>query len=318
MARSIKKFDAGALFGVKEFNGVLLDGYSEPGMYTPKHEGYVWTMEMLTPLVAAHLLGKNLYVVGPNGCGKTVAIESFYGALNYNVRRLQHYQEMDPEAAIYSTTLESGEAGPELVREPGPLPLALENGDVFLADELPNGPASGNIVYNSVLEPSRELRLTYGGGIKVKANPMFRFVATGNTGLTAGNTDGLYAGATRQNAALEDRFVVAKASYPDLKHEVGILMQKVPDLDEELEATPLVRMAGFLRNAYMGEPQTYPLAVSTRALIDCAEMALMAGSVEFGIRMTMLNKLSYQEHIEVLQKAYEKAFGEYATKHPLV
>lgn len=244
-------------------------------------------------------------------------MEAFYGALNYNVRRLQHYQDMDPEAAVYSTSLESGETGPELVREPGPLPLALKNGDVFLADELPNGPAAGNIIYNPVLEPSRELRLTYSGGAKVPSHPMFRFVATGNTGLTAGNTDGLFAGAVRQNAALEDRFIVMKWDYLPLSEEVKILCDRVPDLDKK-EAEALCRMAGFLRNAYSGEPQTYPLAVSTRALIDCAKLAVMGGSAVFGIRLTMLNKLTYQEHIEVLQKAYEKAMGDYARKHPLV
>lgn len=311
--RKTMKFDAGKLFGVKAFEGVMLDGYAEPGPNTPKRNGYKWTQETLTAFVAAHLGNKNLYLVGPQGCGKTAGVVDFYAALNYEVYRQQHFEGMEAEDPLYNTRIVDGET----VEEPGPLWLAALRGGVYLADELPNGNAYMNIVYNSILEPCRELRLTRMGGMRVPVSPMFRFVATGNTGLEEGNSSGLYVGAQRQNAALGDRFVVWRCDYPPMDVEAGILLEKVQGLEKE-EAQAFCLMAEFLRNNYKAVPQKYPLPCSTRTLIDCAEMALLANDVTFGIKMTMLNKLEAPEHIEVLKEAYEKAFGEAAKRIPLL
>lgn len=148
----------------------------------------------------------------------------------------------------------------------GFLQYAVENGFVFLGDELNAAPGDATMALHGVIEDksSRRLDLRERGKI-IRPHPRFMFVGTMNP------PNATYAGAKSLNDAFQARFLTIKMPYLDADAEKGLILQRTPDgALTERDAQALVRVANMLREMYPKEINT---PITPRELIKIGKYA---------------------------------------------
>lgn len=146
----------------------------------------------------------------------------------------------------------------------GFLQHAVEQGYVFLADELNGAPGDVTMALHGVTEDrgNRRLDLREKGEV-VRPDDEFIFVGTMNPAHAG------YAGAKNLNDAFQTRFYTIEIDYMDEEAEVRHIMEKAGENITEREARRLVDLAGNLRSMY---PKEIDTPISTRELIKVAKM----------------------------------------------
>lgn len=146
----------------------------------------------------------------------------------------------------------------------GFLQHAVEQGYVFLADELNGAPGDVTMALHGVTEDrgNRRLDLREKGEV-IRPSDDFIFVGTMNPAHAG------YAGAKNLNDAFQTRFYTIEIDYMDEEAEVRHILEKAGDHIKETEARRLVDLAGNLRNMY---PKEIDTPISTRELIKVAKM----------------------------------------------
>lgn len=146
----------------------------------------------------------------------------------------------------------------------GFLQHAVEQGYIFLADELNSAPGDVTMALHGVTEDrgNRRLDLREKGEV-VRPDDEFMFVGTMNPAHAG------YAGAKNLNDAFQTRFYTIEIDYMAEEAEVKHIMEKAGDNIEERDARRLVDLAGNLRNMY---PKEIDTPISTRELIKVAKM----------------------------------------------
>jgi len=203
-----------------------------------KNQSYVADQGLATAVFLAAKLGKPLLVEGEPGCGKTEIAKVLAAATGGELIRLQCYEGLDANAALYEWNYAkqlltirlherdraAGDLESEifserfLLRRPllqvltanGPVPPVLLIDEVDRADEEFEG---------LLLEILSEYQVTIPelGTIKAKAIPLV--VITSNR--------------TRElSDALKRRCLYAYLGFPSLEKEVAILRRKVPGLED--------------------------------------------------------------------------------------
>ncbi len=203
-----------------------------------KNQSYVADQGLATAVFLAAKLGKPLLVEGEPGCGKTEIAKVLAAATGGELIRLQCYEGLDANAALYEWNYakqlltirlherdrDAGDLESEifserfLLRRPllqvltanGPVPPVLLIDEVDRADEEFEG---------LLLEILSEYQVTIPelGTIKAKAIPLV--VITSNR--------------TRElSDALKRRCLYAYLGFPSLEKEVAILRRKVPGLED--------------------------------------------------------------------------------------
>ena len=146
----------------------------------------------------------------------------------------------------------------------GFLQHAVEQGYIFLADELNSAPGDVTMALHGVTEDrgNRRLDLREKGEV-VRPHDEFIFVGTMNPAHAG------YAGAKNLNDAFQTRFYTIEIDYMAEEAEVQHIMEKAGESIEEREARRLVDLAGNLRGMY---PKEIDTPISTRELIKVAKM----------------------------------------------
>jgi cobaltochelatase CobS len=242
-----------------------------------------------------------IYIYGEAGVGKTTEYRQFCAATNRRLRRLQHTANLE-ESQIVGRQIaraerdEGGNAISVTDFELGPLPLAMINGEVFLADEYDRCHPSVLSVYQAVLEgqpliiPDAPPQYQ-----RIDPHPMFRFVATGNTN---GSGDGgeRFQSTFQQDAATIERFgVVMKKGYLAESQEITMLNLAVGL--EEKDAKSLIAIAKKVRE----NPDEYSLTIGNRVLIRIAQIGVMKGSFVKGFELAYANRLPSDERDAVMK-----------------
>lgn len=247
---------------------------------------YVYDVEELKDVLLGIELNKPVLVWGHKGCGKSTLFEQISARRNQPLMRVQHTGNTEESHIVGMWTVKNGQTAFEL----GPLPLAMKNGWMYMADEYDFGVPQVLAVYQAVLEgkPLVIKEADYENRI-IKPHPNFRFVATGNTN-GSGDESGLYMGTIVQNSANYDRFgVVLKKDYMSPKMEAKILIGQVPAL-AEIEAEKLADFARLVREAFDGSRISD--TISPRGLINAADLGLRKQSMVKGLELSFINKLS--------------------------
>lgn len=242
-----------------------------------------------------------IFIYGEPGVGKTTEYRQFCAGTNRRLRRLQHTANTE-ESQIVGRLIaraerdEDGSAISVTDFELGPLPLAMINGEVFLADEYDRCHPSVLSVYQAVLEgqpliiPDAPPKYQ-----RIEPHPMFRFVATGNTN---GSGDGgeRFQATFQQDAATIERFgVVMKKGYLEEAQEISMLKLAVGL--EEKDAKALIKVAKKIRET----PDEYSLTIGNRVLIRIAEIGVMKGSFIKGFELAYANRLPGDERDAVMK-----------------
>lgn len=262
---------------------------------------YIFNINLLKTIMLGVELNMPVYLWGHAGVGKTTVIEQICAHTKRPWIRVQHTGNTEESHILGQWTVKNGET----VFELGPLPLAMINGWVYVADEYDFAFPSVTAVYQSVLEGKpliikeapKELRV-----IRPHAN--FRFVGTGNTN-GSGDETGLYQGTNLQNAANYERFaIVERVEYMPKAQEEAILVNQTGIMKED--AKKLVDFATQVRDAYDSKKIT--MTISPRTLIYASKLGMARNDFKIGLSQSFINRLSSVDR-ETTSAIAQRIFG---------
>ncbi len=264
-------------------------------------DNYVYDIDELKDVVLAIEMKIPCYVWGHKGAGKTELFEQIAARTNRPMIRVQHTVNTEESHIVGQWTVKGGQT----IFELGPLPMAMQNGWMYVADEYDFALPSVLSVYQAVLEgKSLMIKEADAENRIIKPHPNFRFCATGNTN-GSGDETGLYQGTNLQNSANYDRFgMVIHKKYMKKTAESQILQNQV-GLNKE-DADKLVEFATLVRDAYDGAKISD--VISPRTLIYAARIGLMRASFRKGVTLAFTNKLSKVDR-EVVDGLAQRIFG---------
>lgn len=250
-----------------------------------------------------------LYLYGPTGTGKTLAVKVIAAMLRLPVYEVTGHNRLEFPELVGGYHVADG----NMVWHDGPLTSAMRNGGIFLLNEqglLDPSTATG---LNSVLDGSPLFIPETGEAVTPHA--AFHYVATDNSN-GQGDETGEYAGVLRQNSALLNRFMLVEASYLPPTEECKIITNAVPATPPDV-AEKMVVYAGAIRKAAAGKGNaTMSCTMSVRDLCRWAKLAecyasLAARGVNVALHtlaFAFLNRLSHADRDTALQ-LYQRIFN---------
>ena len=263
-------------------------GYAHKGSLD---EGFVFDEEVTPAYSAAMELGKNIYISGPPGSGKTQYV------LQSHLRMGKPIIRMNMKGDVTLSNFIGGLRA-DLTKGTyfsyGALPIAMKAGFTLLVDEMDYTPPQIAAILNPVLEVDQTLYLDDVDEL-IRAKPGFSVIGTGNTG-GKGDYSGLYTGTEVLNSALLDRFSVKiSMSYMSQEEEISMLTRRFPDVLPQ-EMKKLVRVASDIRSAF--DRGDYLLNFTTRKLIDLLELQPKIG-FDQALQVAYTNWLEAEEAISI-------------------
>lgn len=276
----MKKYSVAKTFSIPVPENIAIMGWDAPTPNTPPVDaGYVFRMEVLRDILAWLTVGKGegLFLTGPTGCGKSSCIVQVAARLNIPVYRVTAHSRLEFPELVGQFVM--GRKGMTYCY--GPLARAMQDGGIFLLDEIDMLDPATAVGLNGIVEGA-PLTIPENGGEVVYPHDQFRFVATGNT---AGNGDmtGSYSGTLKQNLAFLDRFWVLQVGYPDESLEQSIL-ERLGVVPEKL-IPKFVKAANEIRSMFVAhgdEPWSenrINITMSTRVLIRWATLTVFYGGL---------------------------------------
>lgn len=283
-----------SLFGAKDF--------AELRDFVPEIDSdYVFDPVLLRTVALGVELGIPVYLWGHAGVGKSSVFEQFCARTGRPFLRVQHSVNMEESQVVGQYVFRDGET----VWEDGPLPYAMRNGMLYLADEYDFALPNVLSLYQPALEGKPLVIKEAPAALRVvRPHPHFRLCATGNTN-GAGDDTGLYQGATLQNFANYERFgVVAHARWLTKRQEVAALVGRTGV--SRAEAGQLVGYAQEIRRAH--DSGKLGATISLRAMIHAAMIARGDKDWRAALALAFINRLNSTDR-EVCRQIAQRHFG---------
>lgn len=203
----------------------LLDAKGQPLMFdTYAHPEapavdpcFIWTEAIVRHLYIAQAHGRNLWMGGPAGTGKTQTAQQFAARTGRMFRRFVFDRFATRDDFLGATGIVDGDTDFAM----GPvLEVYTTHGAICLLDEVGMGQPAAMSALNAFLE--RAAQVAYAGKVWHRA-PGSMFVAADNS-LTQGDTSGRFSGVNGMNTAFSERFsLVVPFAYLDADTEVEAL-----------------------------------------------------------------------------------------------
>lgn len=270
--------------------------------FIPSRDGeYVFEPELVRTVTLGLELGMPVYLWGHAGVGKSTVFEQICARTGRPFLRVQHTANMEETQVIGQYVFRDGAT----VWEDGPLPFAMRNGMLYLADEYDFALPHVLALYQPALEGKPlvikeappELRV-------IHPHPAFRICATGNTN-GAGDDTGLYQGTTLQNFANYERFgVVERVGWLKRTQEVAAIVRRTRIVKKQAEQ--LVRYAAEIRKAH--DAGRLGATLSLRALIHAGALLRRRGDIRGALRLAFMNRLNATDR-EVCEQVAQRHFG---------
>ena len=283
--------------------GIFSEASEEAAVFIPDVDpNYIFNIELLKSVLIGYELNKTVYLHGLHGSGKTTLLEQVAARTKRPFLRLQHTINTEEAHILGQWTVKDGET----VFSLGPLPMAMQMGLIYCADEYDFALPSVTSVYQPALEGKPLMIKDAPPEMRViRPSKNFRFVATGNTN-GCGDETGLYQGTQIQNAANYSRFAITEeVEYPEEKVETAIVSGQSGIRMEE--AGKLVQFAAEVRKLFRGGQISS--TVSPRELINAGFLgSVRGGDWRAGLRMAFTNRLSRTDR-EVCSQFAQRLFG---------
>ena len=170
-------------------------------------ETYHFREDLVDSLAYSITTNERVWLHGHTGTGKSSLVDQVAARLGYPVVRVNFDGEISRMDLIGREVLRQEDGTTVSTFVDGIIPNAMQRPCILLLDEIDFVRTEVSYVLQRLLETNGELVITEDGGRRVKADPMFRIVATANT-QGHGNETGHYPGARTQSAAFLDRFTV--------------------------------------------------------------------------------------------------------------
>ena len=240
-------------------------------------ENYQFREDLVDMLAYAYGVNARVYFWGHTGTGKSSFVDQFAARVNLPVIRVNFDGEISRMDLIGREVLvqEGGTTVSKFVD--GIIPRAMQRPCILLLDEIDFVRTEVSYVLQRLLETDGELVITEDGGRRVKADPMFRIVATGNT-QGRGNETGHYPGARSQSAAFLDRFTV----WGEVKYLTQPQIETMTG-NKTIAAYYLEHTLAFLDGQI-------DVPLSPRGLMSWATMAKALDDLQEAFKATLLNR----------------------------
>ncbi|MBM3488228.1 MAG: cobaltochelatase subunit CobS [Alphaproteobacteria bacterium] len=296
------------MFGLD--SDMMVPAFSVPSEHVPDvDETYKFDHDTTMAILVGFAHNRRLLIQGYHGTGKSTHIEQVAARLNWPCVRVNldsHISRIDligKDAIV----IRDGKQVTEF-RE-GILPWALQNAVALVFDEYDAGRPDVMFVIQRVLEVDGRMTLLDQSRV-IRPHKAFRLFATANT-IGLGDTTGLYHGTQQINQGQLDRWnLVATLNYLPHDVEVGIVLAKTPDYDNDAgrkAINAMVSVADLTRSGFMaGDIST---VMSPRTVITWAQNAKIFDDVGRAFRMTFLNKCDELERPTVAEY-YQRCFKE--------
>ena len=303
------------VFGIE--SDMVVPAFSDTEEHVPDvDESYRFDHDTTLAILAGFGHNRRVMIQGYHGTGKSTHIEQVAARLNWPTIRINldsHISRIDLVGKD-AIVLRDGQQVTEF-RE-GLLPWALQTPTALVFDEYDAGRPDVMFVIQRILEVEGKLTLLDQNRV-IQPHPAFRLFATANT-VGLGDTTGLYHGTQQINQGQMDRWnIVATLNYLPVEQEVGIVLAKVPAMDDDDGRDTIARMvelANLTRTGFVnGDIST---VMSPRTVITWAENADIFSDMAFGFRVTFLNKCDETER-PVVAEYYQRCMGVELAESPV-
>ncbi|GAA4652508.1 hypothetical protein GCM10023116_47920 [Kistimonas scapharcae] len=273
-------------------------------------EFYAFNVDTLLPYLSTIVAGKNAWLYGHTGTGKTTLAQQVCAKLNWPMRRVNFDGDISRLDLVGQTKLDNDDGTTVSRYVDGVLPQAMNSPTILLLDELDVGRPDVLYALQNALDQG-QLTITDDGGRRIKAHPFFRAVAACNT-QGQGDDSGLYQGTRVLSRALLNRFHnFIPVDYMRRDDELAVLRSKVPTLDDDM-ADKLMQYVHEHRVAFTSVEVTEP--VSLRNIIGAAQEYSFyhtrigtADAINLAISNTILNRANPEDRI-VLRGIAQRVF----------
>lgn len=190
-------------------------------------------------LARAIKYGKNTYVYGPAGCGKSAAVRAICHDMNLESSHYPMRRGLDPELYLGKEAVVIDEkTGLNVTRYiKGKFLLDLEGrvgkdgirrGVVILIDDFDRAPASYHEIFRHILEDNAKNIFIPELGVNINVHPETRIIVTANS-AGRGDNKGYYTSVEEMDESILDRFErVIEFHFLENKEELEILKNKFP------------------------------------------------------------------------------------------
>jgi cobaltochelatase CobS len=180
---------------------------------------HIWTEPVLRMLALAEATGRNAWLAGPAGVGKSQTVQQYAARTGRAFERFQMHKLAGADDFLGAVGIKAGDT----VFQPGPILRAFTTpGAVCLIDEPATGSPAVMAVLNGLLEPGQP-RISHGEKVYTRATGNLFFGADNSNGQ--GDTGGRFAGVQTMNTATMDRFsFVVPLTYLDPSDEAAALV----------------------------------------------------------------------------------------------
>jgi cobaltochelatase CobS len=180
---------------------------------------HIWTEPVLRMLALAEATGRNAWLAGPAGVGKSQTVQQYAARTGRAFERFQMHKLAGVDDFLGAVGIKGGDT----VFQPGPILRAFTTpGTICLIDEPATGSPAVMAVLNGLLEPGQP-RISHGEKVYTRALGTLFFGADNSNGQ--GDTGGRFAGVQTMNTATMDRFsFVVPLTYLDPADEAAALV----------------------------------------------------------------------------------------------
>ena len=303
----LKKVDSKKVFNISCPFEVY--GFEEVSQFVPAiDENYLFDEKTTLAILAGFAFNSRVLIQGMHGTGKSTHIEQVAARLNWPCMRINFDSQITRLDLVGKDVIKLKNDKQITEFKEGIVPFVLRGGIALVLDEYDAIKTDVSFVIQRLLEEEGKFALLEENEI-ITPNKNFRLFATSNT-LGAGDDLGIYHGTNLINQAQMDRWnIVASLNYLDEKHELEILLKKLPFLNSKLHeqtAKMMVRLANLTREAFKnGDLSTL---ISLRTLISWGKNIEIFSSIETAFALSFLNKVIDEEKL-VVKEFYQRVFA---------
>jgi len=214
-------------------------------------------------LLRSAVRGKNIMMVGPTGCGKTLAAQSLVKSLERPDFYFNLGATQDPRATLIGNTHFNKENGTFFSESAFVKAIKTPNA-IILLDEISRAhPEAWNILMTVLDQGQRYLRLD-----EAEGSPVVK-VASGVTFIATANIGNEYTSTRIMDRAIMDRFTTIEMDLLDKQSEYDLLKMIYPEADE-YSLNALAEIAHTTRELIKSDAGKITTIVSTRVNVEAA------------------------------------------------
>ena len=267
---------------------------------------YQFRASHLIKFLTAYLLGKNVWLHGHTGTGKTTLPEQVASLIGLPLFPLNLDSQLERADLTGQTNLieQNGTTITKFVE--GILPTSMVLPCFLVLDEIDAGKPDILFAIQRATE-GKGLLLTEDGGRLVKPHPLFRFVATANS-RGQGDEHGVYAGVRPMNGALLNRFgTFIEIDYMTPEEE-SALLEREYKLPKDITKN-LVEFAKLCRKAFKSGETSVPVSPrDTTAVAEfythySAVLTTKTQAIEYAIDNAILSRCPIDNRQRVVELA---------------